>query len=354
MGVERENHVHGGAITDQVTTTTLNGSSQNQPTTDTANYYWWWDTAVMQAVQYMPNCSTTYATTYNYDPRNFLTDVYIQDGAPRHIYYQQDLNGQTLTLDTSISNSPHTRYIEFNGVQRGEVTNNGTTDVDYIASIADNTTKPGTGYFLNGSTSATPYADFSANYVPVNGLSVNSTSSLYTVQAGDTLQSIALQIWGDANFWYLIADANGLDYSSTLTAGQDLVIPNKVANADNNSSTYRVYDPNTELGNTSPTHPPRPTSHHSGCGIFGEILLAIVAVVVSVVTYGALTEGAGALLSGSALFGSTTATTIAAGAVAGVAGSVASQVVGLATGIQSKFSWIGVAEAAIGGAVGGG
>jgi hypothetical protein len=86
------------------------------------------------------------------------------------------------------------------------------------------------------------------------------------VQDGDTLQSIAEQIWGDSNFWYLIADANGLNGSSQLTAGMDLIIPNKVANVSNSNSTYRVYDPNLAIGDTSPTHPPsRSTTTIAAC-----------------------------------------------------------------------------------------
>jgi hypothetical protein len=45
---------------------------------------------------------------------------------------------------------------------------------------------------------------------------------------------------------------------------------------------------------------------------------------------------------------------VAGGAVAGAAGSIASQVVGVATGIQDKFSWNAVGLAAIGGGVSGG
>jgi len=211
------------------------------------------------------------------------------------------------------------------------------------------------------------------SYVPVNGLNVGSAPTSYTVQDGDTLQSIAQAIWGDANFWYLIADANGLNSSDTLAAGSTLVIPNQVANADNNSSTFRVYDPNSELGNVSPTHPPRPQPQNSGggCGVIGEILLAVVAVAVSFVTAGAALGalgvsggvfGASASAVGTAL-GATagtlgasvlgTAGLIGIGAVAGAVGSAVSQGIGLATGLQSKFNWAGVAEAAIGGAVGG-
>jgi hypothetical protein len=64
---------------------------------------------------------------------------------------------------------------------------------------------------------------------------------------------------------------------------------------------------------------------------------------VSVLTYGALTGPATSVLG-----------TIFAGAASGAAGSIASQAVGVATGIQDEFSWKNVALSAIGGAVGAG
>jgi hypothetical protein len=232
---------------------------------------------------------------------------------------------------------------------------------------------PGTGFFTNGATTPTAYADFDASYQPINGLDGQDTASRYTVQDGDTLQSIAQQIWGDSNFWYLIADANGLNGSSQLTTGMDLIIPNKVANVSNSNSTYRVYDPNLYVGDTSPTHPPKPQHHHN-CGMMGEILVAVVAIAVAYFTAGALlgplasfagsagglglsTAGTAAAIGGTAVSASSAAGIVgaaAAGAIGGAVGSVVSQGVGLATGIQSKFDWGAVGLAAIGGAVGGG
>lgn len=104
------------------------------------------------------------------------------------------------------------------------------------------------GPFQNGATSGTTYADFDQSYDAINGQDYQSTSSLYTVQAGDTLQSIAYRLWGDSSFWYLIADANGMTSDQTLVAGQDLVIPDKVHNVHNNASTFQVYDPNKAQG----------------------------------------------------------------------------------------------------------
>lgn len=48
------------------------------------------------------------------------------------------------------------------------------------------------------------------------------------MQAGDTLQSIAQNVYGDANLWYRIAAANGLSGSGALAAGTSLILPSGV------------------------------------------------------------------------------------------------------------------------------
>lgn len=55
---------------------------------------------------------------------------------------------------------------------------------------------------------------------------------------GDTLQSVAAAVWGDASLWYLIADANGLPGGAPLAPGVSLIIPNKVHNIHNGASTW--------------------------------------------------------------------------------------------------------------------
>jgi len=42
----------------------------------------------------------------------------------------------------------------------------------------------------------------------------------YVVQAGDTLEGIAQAVYGDASLWYVIADANGLEFDSNLMASK--------------------------------------------------------------------------------------------------------------------------------------
>jgi LysM repeat protein len=248
----------------------------------------------------------------------------IEDGHPRSVDYTTTADGEILSSTTDVTNSgsdvqaPASLFYWFDGVQQGDVSNDGAgDDVDYVQAIADHTKTPPTtfGYFAYGASSPTNYADFDASYQPINGLNYNQTGSRYTVQQGDTLQSIAQAVWGDANFWYLIADANGIQSNDQLIAGMDIVIPNKVANVSNSSSTFRVYDPNLYLGDTSPTHPPKPQNHHN-CGVFGQILETVVAVAVSY------------------FFGP-------------IAGDIAKQGVALLDGDQSKFNWkeVGVTAA---------
>ena len=109
---------------------------------------------------------------------------------------------------------------------------------------------------------------------------------------------------------------------------------------------------------------PKPKPKHHGCGIFGQILMVAVAVAVTLVlkvpvtnllTYGTTTPVASGLVAttAAAADGVAATTSIAAGAIAGAAGSVASQGVGIAIGAQDKFSFTGVALAAISGGVGG-
>ncbi|HZF42280.1 MAG TPA: hypothetical protein VEZ48_02605, partial [Sphingomonadaceae bacterium] len=90
------------------------------------------------------------------------------------------------------------------------------------------------------------------------------------------------------------------------------------------------------------------------------VLLVIVAVAVTIATKGALTKFAAGALKGALGLGAAAVKATAAlapvigGALAGAAGSIASQGFGVATGLQDRFSWTGVAMAGISGGVGGG
>jgi YD repeat-containing protein len=332
-GVASGGSYMGGVVTRIATTVTKNGSTQTGNTS--TNSYKWWSGAVQSKMNYVSG-STNNTSTFYLDNAGVLNSVYVQDGRPRSITFINNASGMVMSRDENDNKStgdPRELHYYFNGVGIGDVSNNGTSDVDYVASIAEHTARSGTGPYRNGSTYGNSYADFDQSYDPINGLNYEGAASRYTVQSGDTLDSIALQLWGDASYWYLIADANGLSGSGTLVSGQSLIIPNKVHNSHNNADTYRVYDPNEAIGDTSPTaaKPPKKAK----CGAFGQILLVAIAVAVTIIA-------SPAALS-TVSFGQ--------GLLAGAAGSLASQAVGIATGIQNKFDFKGLALSALAGGV---
>jgi YD repeat-containing protein len=360
----------GGNLTHTHSTVSKDDDNQPHSESDTSYSYGWWDGAQQSGVSYTPdwtNKTAVNTTTYTYDPAGHLFNIHIGDGMPRDVTFAVNALGEILSRkETGWNNTrPYEVHFYVNGIQVGDVSNNGTSDVDYATSIARHTALPAYGHggvnagqfayklgtdgvTYSGVGMGTAYADFDQSYDPINGLNYESTSSRYTVQDGDTLESIALQIWGDASFWYMLADANGLIGSETLIAGQDLIVPNKVHNSHNTNDVFKVYDPNKAVGDNFPSLP-KP-NHSNNCGVFGQILLVAIAVAVAILSKGALTKLAVAALTE---LGATPVVAGAVGAFAGVgiagaAGSVVSQGVGLATGIQNSFSWRGVAESAIG------
>ncbi|QXT34430.1 LysM peptidoglycan-binding domain-containing protein [Sphingomonas sanguinis] len=330
------------------------GATSNATTTYS---YVWRDGPLTSAVT-LTNTDGTTQSLYAYDEAGRLLGVTLTGGVrPRTVAVTTDLGGQILTRDEQpqyagapAANPREKRYI-FDGVVMGEVGNDGTDNTTFAAAVAEgrapepqSTTASPAGPFRNGGFSGAAHADFDQNYDAVNYRSVATTTQSYTVRAGDTLAGIAQTLWGDANLWYLIAGANGLSADETLAEGRVLSIPSTVVNRGNTADTWRPYDPAEALGDVQPNTPvPQPRAAQGGrrrnrCGVFGAILLAVVAIAVTVVTAGA-TAALGPVLSG---------------VVSGAAGSIASQAVGVATGIQDRFSFKNVALAAIGGGVAGG
>lgn len=183
-------------------------------------------------------------------------------------------------------------------------------------------------------------ADFDYNYTPVTESYPANSPTNYLVNAGDTLQGIALAVYGDAKLWYLIADANGLTSSNLASyVGKTITIPNRISNVHNDYQTFKPYNPGAIVGDTTPTvpTPPPPPSKDGGCG-GAVIIIAIVAVVATVVTIG-IPMGAWGAGFGSAGIG--------AAMLGGAVGSIAGQLAGMALGVQDKFSWGAVASAAL-------
>ena len=200
----------------------------------------------------------------------------------------------------------------------------------------------------NGVPSFTNQAEFSFGYRPIDGNYPTAAPGVYVIAAGDTLASIARGAYGDSGLWYLIAEANGLSGNQDLRIGQTLSIPNRAMASSNKASTFKPYDPSKVQGDTTPNLP-QPSSSGGGCGGLGLILMVVVAVVVSVITDGAATPYF------ESVFGAgTTSATVATAATAAAAGSVASQMFGMAIGVQKDFSWSAVGMSALSGGIGGG
>jgi LysM domain len=322
-------------------------------------------------------------SNFTYDGLGRLSQVSV--GGPRsHVLnYVNDINGQVIsrTLTRTASGIPGSAnpvqyYHYYNGIMLGSNGNNGNDRPDMQTAlnerIAQGPTTP--GVFRNGGTGPNPYADFDQAYDAVSPETLGQNPSAYTVRSGDSLESIAAQIWGDASLWYMIAEANPSAARGNLNAGTSLIIPNKVANFHNTSDTFRPYDAEKAIGDTQPGTPKPPKA--KGCGVVGFILLAVIAIAVAVATSGAaiaaitgqgFASGVSTVIGSSVLGGSVlsasavgfsaagfAATVVTAGAIGGAVGSIASQGVGIALGMQDRINWKGVALGAIGGAIGGG
>ncbi|MFZ6876539.1 LysM peptidoglycan-binding domain-containing protein, partial [Undibacterium sp. Di27W] len=234
-------------------------------------------------------------------------------------------------------------------------------------------------------TSSKDYLTDSINqsYVKQSALSGNGPS-MYITQQGDTLQSIAKTVWGDATLWYLIADANGVVSADNFAPGTKILIPAREISSHNTADSFKPYRPGEIIGDTTPTLP-MPQGQDGGCGMVGAIVSIAVAIILTVLTEGA----ASPLLNAAIAAASSTAGQFAAVAageqkevnwkgvglsaltagltqginvglsdqyanaiVNGALKNVASQGIAMVTGMQQDFSWKSVAGAAAGAAVG--
>nr|WP_256378330.1 polymorphic toxin type 22 domain-containing protein [Niveibacterium sp. COAC-50] len=346
--------------------TTQTGSGATITTSYTYEY---WDAAKQKTITVSGVAPNTQGwapgtSTFSYDINGHASGATIADKwGNRTFKYVTDAQGLILRRDEQV-NSQLARwrmYFYFNGARMGDVSNDGPSREDYAQAVAK----------LSNTSQEQDYrnfkpiyaADFDQNYEPISASYPGSASSSYTTQQGDTLQGIAQALWGDGSMWYLIADANGLNGDEKLVAGQVLSIPNKVTNIHHNADTRRVYNPGEAMGKVDPTLPamPPPPKQDSGCGGIGMILIIVVAVVATIFTAGAAlavlapaaSAAAGGIMAGgmAALSGSAGLAGMAAAAVGGAVGSIASQGVGMAIGMQEKFSWKSVGLSALGSAV---
>lgn len=352
-----------GAVGSVSATTYRNGSWHSSSTT--TNTYEWWNGAMQGTIVYAQSGSSTFTTTLYYDGMGTIAFANIADGRPRRVYYRSNTECQVIhrgETDNTSGGDPHETWYRFGGREWGYVSNNGTSKLNAAASISERIWASGTGAFRNGSSSAISYSEFNQGYDPINSYSQGSAAGGYTVQrTGETLSGIAQALWGDSSLWYKLAEANGLSAETSLIEGQRLTVPAGVIRNTYNAGTVKPYNPADTLGNVQPTTP-KPPPKPKGCG-FAQIFLAIIAIAVTALLRVPIAKmfagmgmgsavGAGTALAGTAI-GASSAAGIAGLAGAAMVGSVVSQGIGVATGIQDKFSFGAVAMAGIGAAVGG-
>jgi LysM repeat protein len=157
-------------------------------------------------------------------------------------------------------------------------------------------------------------------------------SNDYVAQAGDTMQSIAQTVYGDASLWYVVADANGFESATDApAAGQSLKLPEVQTNS-NTAETFKPYNPHEISGSTTPTLPMAPQPPPSAQGCQAGLAVIVVAVVVAIVA----PEIAPVL---AAALGGGTAAAVVGGVMAGVAADAAGQITADALGLRNGFSW---------------
>ncbi|WP_217633576.1 LysM peptidoglycan-binding domain-containing protein [Lysobacter sp. yr284] len=381
---EHDNQANKGTITYRdgdgtVTSTETYGEATTVTTTYT---YRWFDSAKQSEIRVQASNGSVQGpwapgfSVFEYDDLGRIKTARDVKGG-RAFSYETDGEGRILqrdellgvrdngdgTFSSGTQNRFHSYYF-FDDRQVGNAGNDGIDRIDYAKELAQNQVKPGAQNDDRHKRYApVSGADFDQNYLPINSLYPTAAPGSYIVKAGDTLQTIAAALWGDSAMWYLLADANNLAPTQALIPNTVLTVPNKVANIHNNASTFKPYDAGSAMGNTSPTvpEPPPPPAAKKGCGGFVKILAVVVAVVVSIYTagvasgagwgfVGAMSQGA-AVMAGGASLSLTAGTIIGSAALGGAVGSIASQAVLIAGGMQDGFNWKQVGLGAAGAAI---
>jgi YD repeat-containing protein len=242
------------------------------------------------------------------------------------------------------------------------------------ATIAAGTTVELHGFIVladGGMSGVTQITDYSVKRIGVDGMPAGSIQS-HVVRAGDTLQSISQIYFGSPSYWYLIADANGLQGHEALQEGTTITIPNKVVNAANSADTFKVYNESEIIGSTSPeirTIKKKKKWYQK----LVMILIVVIMIVAIVMTAGAALAAAGpagatmlASLGAVGAAGASVAATVGAaigvsglalaavsGALIMAAANVLTQGLSIAAKMQDGFEWKQVTKAAGKGAISG-
>ena len=197
--------------------------SSSSVTTQTYYTYQWWDQA--QQLQIKINATDPsnpntglWAPGYSnltYDANGHLTQL-VDTGDNKQVHYIDDAYGQVMMREQKYTNvsqalwSTDHLYYYLDGHRIGDISNGNpdSSQEDYAEQLAaDLPANKQNNRILQPVKSA----NFDENFQPIDATYPGMSARAYTVQGGDTLQSIAQAYWGDSSLWYLIAQANGLD-----------------------------------------------------------------------------------------------------------------------------------------------
>jgi hypothetical protein len=168
----------------------------------------------------------------------------------------------------------------------------------------------------------------------------NSNVTKYQVGSGDTLRSLALAFYGNSDYWYLIANVNGLTANpeEKLTEGLAIDIPAR-ANSSNSATSFKPMDLQKIIGDTTPSLPFVPPPPAAGCNALAMVVMIAITVVATIATAGAVAALAPNVAFSMGLGVSTLAGgSMVAAAAGGFVGSVAGQLAGKAMGVVDSFS----------------
>jgi len=247
-------------------------------------------------------------------------------------------NGQRSWQQASAAALPNRRYVISNGQQWAELTQGAPARNEDPAVEGTQQLSGSTAYSAGGGTT--------------------------TAQANETLSAVSRRVYGDSRYWYVLAEANGFGTADEALPGGILLRVPELGVTRNSADTFKPYNPNEALGSALPALPyiaPSPNS----CGVVGQLIMVVVAVIATVYTAGAASGLAasmggglgGTLSAGASVLGGTSGLGIAGvgyAALGGAMGSITSQAVGMAMGNVQRFSWRGVATSALTAGVGAG
>jgi YD repeat-containing protein len=173
-------------------------------------------------------------------------------------------------------------------------------------------------------------AEFANAFSPISESYPGATPQTYVVAATDTLGKIAEAVFGDASLWYLIADANNLNFGPdaglpSTEIGKTYRIPNVVINVTGKGGAFKPYNVADVIGSgvPEPAHLPGPTCWQQTAPFLELALVVAVTAVVSAFTGGLAAAAVGPVLGA---------------AVGGAAGSVAGQATGWGLGMNEGVS----------------